>query len=113
MPSASTYPDRETPGSTLRVCVMTVCAHGIGGMQRHTHDLIRGLIAAGHEVDVICPAHETLEANAYGATWHLVDTPGRTDKRRYQKYRTTFLAADRAAPFDVVHSESIGVQGLL
>ncbi len=64
MPSASIYPARETPGWTLRVCVMTDCAHGIGGMQCHTHDLIRGLIAAGHEVDVICLAYETLEANA-------------------------------------------------
>jgi glycosyltransferase involved in cell wall biosynthesis len=92
---------------------MTDCAHGIGGMQRHTHDLVRGLTGLGHTVDVICPAHETLDPSAYGATWHLVDTPGRTDKGWYRKYRETFLALDRSAPFDVVHSESTAAHGLL
>lgn len=99
--------------SPLRVCVMTDCAHGIGGMQRHTHDLIKGLIGAGHYVDIICPADATLDPNAYGARWHLVDTPGRTDKRWREKFRATFIEADRTSPFDVVHSESTAAHGLL
>ncbi len=97
----------------LRICVMTDCAHGIGGMQRHTHDLVQGLIRVGHEVDVICPADPTLDPDAYGARWHLVDTPGRSDKRWETKFRAAFTAADRSRPFDLVHSESTAAQGLL
>ena len=97
----------------LHICVMTDCAHGIGGMQRHTHDLIRGLTSAGHQVDVICPADETLDPQAYGARWHLVDTPGRTDKHWRTKFRATYLAADEERAFDIVHSESTAAHGLL
>lgn len=96
-----------------RVCVITDCAHGIGGMQRHTHDLVRGLIEAGHEVEVICPADPSLDPRAHGARWHLVDTPGRTDKHWPTKFRATYLEADGAQPFDVVHSESTAALGLL
>jgi glycosyltransferase involved in cell wall biosynthesis len=98
---------------TLRVCVITDCAHGVGGMQRTTHDLVQVLTRAGNSVDVICPTHPTLDPAAYGATWHLVDTPGRTDRRWREKFRETFLAAHRARPFDVVHSESSAAHGLL
>lgn len=97
----------------LRICVMTDCAHGIGGMQRHTHDLVRGLERVGHEIEVICPADDSLDREAYGARWHLVDTPGRTDKRWREKFRATFVAADRERAFDVVHSESTAAHGLL
>ena len=97
----------------LRICVMTDCAHGIGGMQRHTHDLVKGLVGTGHDVEVICPADPSLDAHAYGARWNLVDTPGRTDKRWRHKFRATFVEADRKHPFDLVHSESTAAHGLL
>lgn len=82
-------------------------------MQRHTHDLVQGLVNSGHHVEVICPAHETLDHDAYGAVWHLVDTPGRSDTQWLHKFRETFLAAERESHFDVVHSETNGAQGLL
>jgi glycosyltransferase involved in cell wall biosynthesis len=97
----------------LRVCVITDCAHGIGGMQRHTHDLIQGLVRAGHEVEVICPADASLGPRAYGARWHLVETSPRTDKRWREKLRAAFIEVDRSKPFDVVHSESTAAHGLL
>jgi hypothetical protein len=63
----STSPDAvRSDGSTaqrgqkpLRVCVVAVGAHGIGGMQRHTHDLVRGLVAAGHGTEVSWAAART------------------------------------------------------
>jgi glycosyltransferase involved in cell wall biosynthesis len=82
-------------------------------MQRHTHDLVRGLTAAGHEVEVICPAAEGLTADLYGARWHLVSTTGRSDPRMREKYRDAFLAASATRPFDVVHSESTAALGLM
>jgi glycosyltransferase involved in cell wall biosynthesis len=97
----------------MRICVITDCAHGLGGMQRHTHDLIQGLLAAGHRVDVICPADDSLDPSAYGARWHLVDTPGRTDEHWREKFRAAFVEAERDEPFDIVHSESSAAHGLL
>jgi glycosyltransferase involved in cell wall biosynthesis len=100
-------------GAALRICVLTDCAYGVGGMQRATHDLVRMLVGAGHEVDVICPAHPTLDPDAHGATWHLLDTPGRTDRRWREKYRAAYLALDAERAFDVAHSESSAAHGLL
>jgi glycosyltransferase involved in cell wall biosynthesis len=97
----------------LRICVLTDCAFGVGGMQRATHDLVSALVQAGHEVHVICPAHPTLDPEAHGATWHLLDTPGRSDRRWREKYRAAYLALDREVGFDVVHSESTAAHGLL
>jgi glycosyltransferase involved in cell wall biosynthesis len=97
----------------LRICVCTVAGHGVGGMQRHTHDLVRGLVTAGHDVEVICPAGGDLVEDLYGARWHLVDTRGRSDPEWRSKFRAAFLHADALAPFDIIHSESTSAIGLL
>jgi glycosyltransferase involved in cell wall biosynthesis len=81
-------------------------------MQRHTHDLVRGLVAAGHAVEVICPAGDRLSEDLYGARWHLVDTAGRSDPEWRSKFRAAFLHADALDPFDIVHSESTSAIGL-
>ena len=112
-PLPTIRPESDADTLPLRICVMTDCAHGIGGMQRHTHDLVQGLVGRGHEVEVICPADPSLDPRAYGARWHLVDTPGRTDKRWREKFRATFIEADRRNPFHIVHSESTAAHGLL
>jgi glycosyltransferase involved in cell wall biosynthesis len=101
------------PSEPLRICVCTIAGHGVGGMQRHTHDLVRGLVAAGHDVEVICPAGGDLVEDLYGARWHLVDTRGRSDPEWRSKFRDTFLRADVLKPFDIVHSESTSAIGLL
>jgi glycogen(starch) synthase len=104
----------------LRVCIVTrvVNAHAIGGMQQHTEDLARGLLAAGHEVTVLTPRLEdgSVPAGPPGLRWALVDVPrpegpytrawGRGSAAVY-----AHLAAGR--PFDVVHSESTGALGLV
>jgi glycosyltransferase involved in cell wall biosynthesis len=91
---------------SLRILVVTVAAGGIGGMQRHTHDLVRGLVAAGHDVEVVCPAAPTLAPDLYGARWTLLRTRGRSDPAWGAKLLEAYAAAAARAPFDVVHSES-------
>jgi glycosyltransferase involved in cell wall biosynthesis len=102
-PTAPAAPARSD--APLRILVVTVAAGGIGGMQRHTHDLVRGLVAAGHDVEVFCPNAEGLEPDLYGARWTLLDTVARGPE-----WPGLILEAYRAgaarAPFDVVHSES-------
>jgi glycosyltransferase involved in cell wall biosynthesis len=94
------------PPERLRVLVVTVAAGGVGGMQRHTHDLVRGLVAAGHDVEVICPAAARLASDLYGARWTLLDTSGRSDPAWPAKVVSAYQAACARGAFDVVHSES-------
>jgi glycosyltransferase involved in cell wall biosynthesis len=98
-------------GFCVRVCIVTrvLPVHGIGGMQDHTIDLVRGLVAAGHEVDVITSRHpEGLEEEEVdGARRHYVDAPmddftnGDWRNGSYEAFRRL----DEVEPFDVVHSE--------
>jgi glycosyltransferase involved in cell wall biosynthesis len=92
--------------AALRVLVVTVSAGGVGGMQQHTHDLVRGLVAAGHDVEVVCPAADGLASDLYGARWNLLETTGRYDPRWSSELAATFRAAHSRAPVDVIHSES-------
>ena len=103
--SASTSPS-DCPGDApLRVLVVTVAAGGIGGMQRHTHDLVRGLVVAGHDVEVICPTASGLEPDMYGARWTLLETVGRS-KEWPGLVVAAYRAAEARSPLDIVHSES-------
>ena len=107
----------------MRVCVVTVAsyAHGIGGMQSHGVDLVRGLVRAGHEVEVIAPrrSDRLADADYAGAQWHFLDVPGRKPNRPMLNHdwisrsAELFEAVQRQRPFDVVHSESSGALGLL
>jgi glycosyltransferase involved in cell wall biosynthesis len=107
----------------VRICVVTVSGyvHGIGGMQDHTVDLVRGLVAAGHEVEVITGRHPegAKDAEFAGALWHFVDAP--TSRRHLPMRHPEWLRSSAARfgelhtrrPFDVVHSESTSALGLL
>lgn len=107
----------------MRICVVTVAGyvHGIGGMQDHTVDLVRGLVAAGHEVEAITALHpEGANSTEFaGARWHFVDAPSARQRlpmrhpawHRASAHRFEELHARR--PFDLVHSESTSALGLL
>lgn len=107
----------------MRICVVTVVGsvHGIGGMQDHTDDLVRGLVAAGHEVEVITARHPAgvKSAEREGALWHFVDSP--SARRRLPMRHPAWLRMSADAfgslhvrrPFDLVHSESTSALGLL
>ncbi len=74
-------------------------------MQRHTHDLVRGLVEAGHDVEVVCPRAEGLEPHLYGARWTLLETVGRSPEWPSLVIAAYETAMGRIAP-DVIHSES-------
>jgi glycosyltransferase involved in cell wall biosynthesis len=107
----------------VRVCIVTVAsyAHGIGGMQAHALDLGRGLVRAGHEVEVVAPRHAEglTETEHEGIRWHFVDALSRRPGRPMRSPDWLRLSADEfgrlhtARPFDVVHSESTSGLGLL
>jgi glycosyltransferase involved in cell wall biosynthesis len=98
----------------VRICIVTVAAHGIGGMQDHTRELARGLVAVGHEVDVIGPRHpEGIGSEeSQGVRWWYVPTPSgrqRVPRRHPDWLRLSyrkFVELHEHNPFDVVHSES-------
>jgi glycosyltransferase involved in cell wall biosynthesis len=107
----------------MRICVITVAGyvHGVGGMQDHTVDLVRGLAAHGHEVEVITARHpDGVERTEYArAVWHFVDAP--TARQRlpmrhphwHRASEAAFAALHAARPYDVVHSESTSALGLV
>jgi glycosyltransferase involved in cell wall biosynthesis len=107
-------------GERLRVCVVTrvVNAHAIGGMQQHTEDLARGLLAAGHDVTILTPRLEdgSVPRGPHGLRWALVDVPrpeGPYSREWGRGSAAVYAHLAAARPFDVVHSESTGALGLV
>jgi glycosyltransferase involved in cell wall biosynthesis len=108
---------RGAPRS-VRVCIVTHAGyvHGIGGMQRHTSELSRGLSEAGHSVDVITTRHPDgiQHAEHEGALWHFVDSSGNhVDRGWHRESYRAFFELHRQRRFDVVHSEASSALGLV
>ncbi|MEP6811355.1 MAG: glycosyltransferase family 4 protein [Actinomycetota bacterium] len=102
----------------MRVCIVTIAGyvHGIGGMQRHTSELARGLVQAGHEVEVITNRHPdgVSEVVHEGVLWRFVDVVGdQVDPAWHRASLEAFRAAHAKRPFDVIHSESTCALGLV
>jgi glycosyltransferase involved in cell wall biosynthesis len=105
----------------VRICIVTVAAHGIGGMQDHTRSLAKGLVAAGHAVEVVTTRHPEglLEEELDGAHWHYVDAAHhhprlpRRDRDWLPRSCEAFLRLHGERPFDVIHSESTSAIGLV
>jgi glycosyltransferase involved in cell wall biosynthesis len=105
----------------MRVCIITVAGHGIGGMQDHTRALAQGLVDGGHDIEVVTTRHpygvDREERN--GARWHYVDAAQRHEwlPRRDPIWlplsREMFVRLHRECPFDVIHSESTSAIGLV
>lgn len=78
-------------------------------MQDHAFDLARGLVSAGHQVDVITGRHpEGLDEELIsGVRYRYLDAP--TDDFTSQRWRERsyeeFIRANSQQPFDVIHSE--------
>ena len=95
----------------MRICIVTfvVPAHGIGGMQDHTRDLARGLVRAGHEVDVITSRHPDGKRQEVvdGARYLFVDAPRHQNHPIWlRESYAEFVRLHAERPFDVLHSES-------
>ncbi len=97
----------------MRICVVTTGTNAFGGMYRHTLDLVRGLGAAGHEVEVIWPAQETVP-ELDGVHFHPVDAPSDFTSRVWQQASTAeFLRLHDERAVDVVHGEGSSALGLV
>ncbi len=95
----------------MRICIVNfvVPAHGIGGMQDHTRDLTRGLVRAGHEVDVITSKHPQGKRQECvdGARYVFVDAPRHQNHPVWlRESYAEFIRLHAERPFDVLHSES-------
>jgi len=95
----------------MRICIVTfiVPQHGIGGMQDHTRDLARGLVRAGHEVEVITSTHPEgkREELLDGVRYVFVDAPRHQNHPVWlRESYAEFVRLHSERPFDVVHSES-------
>ncbi len=105
----------------MRVCIVTVAGHGIGGMQDHTRALAKGLAATGHDVEVITARHPDglVEEVRDGARWHYIDAAGnhprlpRRDPAWVAGSYELFARLHAQRPFDVIHSESTCAIGLV
>jgi glycosyltransferase involved in cell wall biosynthesis len=90
-------------------------------MQDHTRSLAKGLVEAGHDVEVITTRHPrglTRDAR-HGAHWHYVDAASRhpwlprRDPAWLPRSTEAFARSHRERPFDVIHSESASAIGLV
>lgn len=105
----------------MRVCIVTVAGHGIGGMQDHTRSLAKGLVASGHDVDVLTARHPNGLADEVrdGARWHYLDAAShhprlpRRDPAWLARSYEAFVRLHAERPFDVIHSESTCAIGLV
>jgi glycosyltransferase involved in cell wall biosynthesis len=94
----------------MRICLVSIVGypHGIGGMQDHTCDLARGLVALGHDVEVVTAAHPegvTIEVRD-GVLWRFVaGAPHHMDRSWMRESAAAVEAAHQERPFDVVHGQ--------
>ena len=105
----------------MRICIVTVAGHGIGGMQDHTRSLAKGLVAAGHDVEIVTTRHPEglVEEERDGVRWHYVDAAHhhpwlpRRDPAWLPRSYEAFLDLHEERQFDVIHSESTSAIGLV
>ncbi len=96
----------------------TPAHHPAGGMERHTDQLARGLARRGHAVSVFTTALAPGAAPDPGEAGlvfnYLAGTrPGVYRGGYWRRSRAAFAAAQAAAPFDVILSQSAGAWGAL
>jgi glycosyltransferase involved in cell wall biosynthesis len=102
----------------MRICLTTIAGpmHSTGGLQDHAATIAGGLVAAGHEVDIISTTHpEGLEEQELdGARWLFVDAPRHhLDTTWLRRSTERFLAEHGKRPYDVINSESSSGLGLV
>ena len=95
----------------MRICIVAfvVPQHAIGGMQDHTRDLARGLVRAGHEVEVITSRHPEGQSEECkdGVRYLFVNAPRhQNDPMWLRESYAEFIRLHTERPFDVLHSES-------
>lgn len=102
----------------MNICMFSriMPAHSKGGMQDHVQSLSAGLVKRGHRVVVITTARaDRIEfEQCEGVEIHYLrgSNPGEYSRAWWYDSAAKCVELHRAAPFDVLHSQSVGGYGV-
>ena len=103
----------------MHILVMsrTTLGHSLGGMQKQTMDLSEGFVKAGHKVTLVTTGrkdnidHELI--NGVEIFYLTGSKPSHYSKNWNKLARTKLVELHQHTPFDVIHSQSMGANGIL
>ena len=103
----------------MHILVMsrTTLGHSLGGMQKQTMDLCEGFVKSGHRVTVLTTGrednidHEVI--NGVEIFYLAGSKPSYYSKKWNNLARKKLAELHQHIPFDVIHSQSMGANGIL
>ena len=103
----------------MHILVMsrTTLGHSLGGMQKQTMDLCEGFVRAGHKVTLLTTGREdNIEHEVINGVeiFYVAGTkPSHYSKKWNKLARSKLAELHQQTPFDVIHSQSMGANGVL
>ena len=103
----------------MHILVMsrTTLGHSLGGMQKQTMDLCEGFVKSGHKVTLLTTGrednidHEVI--NGVEIFYLVGSKPSHYSKKWNKLARKKLAELHQRIPFDVIHSQSMGANGIL
>ncbi len=103
----------------MHILVMsrTTLGHSLGGMQKQTMDLCEGFVKSGHKVTLVTTGrednidHEVI--NGVEIFYLAGSKPSHYSKKWNKLARKKLAELHQHIPFDVIHSQSMGANGIL
>ena len=103
----------------MHILVMsrTTLGHSLGGMQKQTMDLCQGFVKSGHKVTLLTTGrednidHEVI--NGVEIFYLAGSKPSYYSKKWNNLARKKLAELHQHIPFDVIHSQSMGANGIL
>ena len=103
----------------MHILVMsrTTLGHSLGGMQKQTMDLCEGFVKSGHKVTLVTTGrednidHEVI--NGVEIFYLAGSKPSHYSKKWNTLARKKLAELHQHIPFDVIHSQSMGANGIL
>lgn len=103
----------------MHILVMTriVPSHSLGGMQKQTMDLCSGFVASGHQVTLLTTGRkdgvEQENYNGVNIIFLSGSKPGYYSRKWNSMCRKKIVEIHQNSPIDVIHSQSMGANGVL
>ena len=103
----------------MHILVMsrTTLGHSLGGMQKQTMDLCEGFVRAGHKVTLLTTGREdNIEHEVINGVeiYYLAGSkPSHYSKKWNKLARSKLAELHQHTSFDVIHSQSMGANGVL
>ena len=103
----------------MHILVMsrTTLGHSLGGMQKQTMDLCEGFVRAGHKVTLLTTGREdNIEHEVINGVeiYYLAGSkPSHYSKKWNKLARSKLTELHQHTSFDVIHSQSMGANGVL